>query len=267
MNAGLIRPITIVAPKGCLANPTFPAPTIARFCPGNQLADTVMKALSPAMPGNVSAGIGNLKVIAFSGLQGRDALGAHGDLRGHLRRPPAARTAWTPSTRSTPTPATTRSRTSRPTCRLRVLRYELREDVAGAGKWRGGLGSVREFTFLSDGGASVEGEGHRYRPWGFLGGSEGMPAKLDLVWPAARTRALPSKVPHMNIAKDGRFVCYGPAGGGYGNPLERDPAKVADDVLDGVISVETALKDYGVVVSAKGVVDQARTAQQRKARA
>ena len=109
---------------------------------------------------------------------------------------------------------------------LRVLRYELREDVAGAGKWRGGLGSVREFTFLSDGGASVEGEGHRYRPWGFLGGSEGMPAKLDLVPGGDARRALPSKVPHMNIAKDGRFVCYGPAGGGYGDPLERDPAKV-----------------------------------------
>ena len=83
---------------------------------------------------------------------------------------------------------------------LRVLRYELREDVAGAGKWRGGLGSVREFAFLSDGGASVEGEGHRYRPWGFLGGSEGMPAKLDLVLPGGNAaRALPSKVPHMNM--------------------------------------------------------------------
>jgi N-methylhydantoinase B len=45
---------------------------------------------------------------------------------------------------------------------LRVLRYELREDVSGAGKWHGGLGSAREFTFLSDGGASVE--VHRYRP-------------------------------------------------------------------------------------------------------
>ena len=56
------------------------------------------------------------------------------------------------------------------------------------------------------------------------------------------TRALPSKVPHMNIGKDGRLVCYGPAGGGYGNPLERDPAKVADDVLDEVIS---ALRDHG----------------------
>jgi N-methylhydantoinase B len=68
----------------------------------------------------------------------------------------------------------------------------------------------------------------------------------------------------MNIAKDGRFVCYGPAGGGYGNPLERDPAKVADDVLDEVISVETALKEYGVVVSTKGVVDRVAA---KKARA
>jgi N-methylhydantoinase B len=51
---------------------------------------------------------------------------------------------------------------------------------------------VREFTFLSDGGASVEGEGHRYRPWGFLGGSKGMPAKLDLL-AGGTTRALPSR--------------------------------------------------------------------------
>jgi N-methylhydantoinase B len=148
---------------------------------------------------------------------------------------------------------------------LRVLRYELREDVAGAGKWRGGLGSVREFAFLSDGGASVEGEGHRYRPWGFLGGGEGAPAKLDLV-AGGTTRALPSKVPHMNIGKNGRFICYGPAGGGYGNPLERDPAKVADDVLDEVISPATALRDYGVVISPKGVVDQAATAKARAGR-
>ena len=70
----------------------------------------------------------------------------------------------------------------------------------------------------------------------------------------------------MNVAKDGRFVCYGPAGGGYGNPLERDPANVADDVLDEVISPATALKDYGVVISAKGVVDEAATAKARTGR-
>ena len=70
VNDGLCRPIKIIAPEGCLANPIFPAPTIARFCPGNQLADTVMKALGQAVPAQVSAGIGNLRVIAFSGLNG-----------------------------------------------------------------------------------------------------------------------------------------------------------------------------------------------------
>jgi N-methylhydantoinase B len=52
-------------------------------------------------------------------------------------------------------------------------------------------------------------------------------------------------------------------GGGYGNPLEREPAKLADDVLDQAISGETALRDYGVAVSAKGVVDSAATARAR----
>jgi len=56
------------------------------------------------------------------------------------------------------------------------------------------------------------------------------------------------------------------ASGGYGPALERDPNKVADDVLDEVISVETALRDYGVVVSAKGVVDVAATAKARAGR-
>jgi N-methylhydantoinase B len=67
-NEGLTRPITIVAPLGCLANPIFPAPVIARFCSGNALADTVMKALAQAVPQQVSAGIGNLRVVALSGL-------------------------------------------------------------------------------------------------------------------------------------------------------------------------------------------------------
>ena len=89
-------------------------------------------------------------------------------------------------------------------------------------------------------------------------------AKLDLMTPGKADRALPSKVPHMNIAKDGSFICYGPAGGGYGNPLERAPADVLDDVLDELVSVETAKRDYGVVI-ANNIVDAAATDKLRKA--
>jgi N-methylhydantoinase B len=262
VNAGLLRPIRIVAPKGCLANPTFPAPTIARFCPGNQLADTVMKALALAAPTNVSAGIGNLKVIAFSGLKdethwvhmeifegsyggrfGKDGMDAVDTLYANTRNNPI-------EDMETHLP-------------LRVLRYELREDVVGAGQWRGGLGSVREIAFLEDGGASVEGEGHRYRPWGFRGGDEGHAAKLDMTPPTGASQALPSKVPHMAMVKDTHFVCYGPAGGGYGDPLKRDPQSVLDDVLDEMITIDTARRDYGVAIGADGTVDIAATAALR----
>jgi N-methylhydantoinase B len=61
---------------------------------------------------------------------------------------------------------------------LRVNRYELRENVVAAGEWRGGIGSVREFTYLTPGGFSVEGDGQKYRPWGFKGGDQGCPGEL-----------------------------------------------------------------------------------------
>jgi N-methylhydantoinase B len=138
--------------------------------------------------------------------------------------------------------------------------------VAGAGQWRGGLGSVREVMLLTDGGASIEGEGHRYRPWGFRGGTDGQPARLDLMQDGRPIVALPSKVPHMAVAGGGRFVCYGPAGGGYGDPFKRDPARVLDDVLDGVISAAKAREDYGVVITPQRTLDTAATAELRGAR-
>lgn len=263
VNAGLVRPITLVVPKGCLANPIFPAPTIARFCPGNQLADTVMKALALAVPRQVSAGIGNLKVIAFSGLQGEKHWvhmeifeGAYGGR--HERDGMDAVDTLYANTRNNPIEDI---ETHLP---LRVRRYELRDDAVGAGAARGGLGSIREFEMLSAGGASVEGEGHRYRPWGFEGGGEGVPARLDLVLPGGGSEALPSKVPHRAVPAGARFICYGPAGGGYGDPMKRDPEAVLDDVLDGLVTAETAAALFGVVLSRDGAsVDLAATAARR----
>ena len=262
VNDGLLRPIRITAPLGSLANPVFPAPTIARFCPGNQVADTVMKALSQALPGQVSAGIGNLKVIAFSGLQqGKQWVhmeifeGSYGGRSG-LDGMDAVDTLYA-NTRNNPIEDIESH------LPLRVTRYELREGASGAGEWRGGLGSVREFVYLSDGGASVEGEGHEFAPWGFAGGEPGRPAELRLVRRDGTAEMLPSKVPHMQIRAGERFVCIGPAGGGYGDPLARDPARVRDDVANGLLSAEAACRDYGVALTPAGIVDETETARLR----
>jgi N-methylhydantoinase B len=67
----------------------------------------------------------------------------------------------------------------------------------------------------------------------------------------------------MQIRSGEKFVCLGPAGGGYGDPLARDPARVRDDVADGFVSSEAARSDYGVVLSAPGIVDEAATARLR----
>ena len=263
VNDGLVRPIKIVAPEGCLANPVFPAPTIARFCPGCQLADTLMKELAEVAPQQVSAGIGNLRVIAFSGLKdsthwvhmeifegsyggrhGKDGMDAVDTLYANTRNNPIEDIeSHLP---------------------LRVSRYELREDVCGAGEWRGGFGSIREFEYLSDGAAAVEGEGHHFSPWGFRGGDDGGVASLNLARVDGEIQEMPSKVPHTTLNAGDRFVCVGPAGGGYGDPFQRDPTRVLMDVKDGLVSRQSAERDYGVAITKELILDDSATATLRQ---
>jgi N-methylhydantoinase B len=127
------------------------------------------------------------------------------------------------------------------------------------------MGSIREFTFLAHGGASVEGEGHKYRPWGFLGGSDGFTAGLAVRTREGRTRKLPSKVPYTRARAGDTFVAVGPSGGGYGDPRERDPRRVLEDVRDGYFSSATARRDYGVVIRKDLTLDEAATARARAA--
>ena len=101
-----------------------------------------------------------------------------------------------------------------------------------AGRWRGGIGTVREFQMLVDGGFSVEGDGHRFRPWGFDGGVDGHVARLQLIDTDEKATDLVSKVPYHKLRKGERLRSLGPCGGGYGDPLARAPEDILDDVLD-----------------------------------
>ncbi|MDO8213291.1 hydantoinase B/oxoprolinase family protein [Conexibacter sp. CPCC 206217] len=235
-NQGLFRPITIEAPLGSLANPRFPAPTIARFCPGNVIADTVMRALAPVLPDQVAAGVGNLKVVAYSGASeqgswvymdivegsyggrsGKDGLDAVDTLYANTRNNPIEDIE-----------------SHYP---LRVRRYELVDEGAGAGRWRGGLGSVREIEFLADGGFSLEGDGNLVPPPGLFGGHEGRAGSVTLNPGTAREQALPSKTPYRKARAGDVLRLVAPCGGGYGDPAQRDPAAAARDSEDGIATV------------------------------
>ena len=137
---------------------------------------------------------------------------------------------------------------------LRIRRYELRDDAVAAGQWRGGIGSVREFEFLADGGFSIEGEGHKYRPWGHDGGAEGFTARLHVESRRNGPTELPSKVPYYKVQAGDRLTAYGPSGGGYGPPGARERQAVNDDVLDGYLTASAARQMYG----AKGADDDTK---------
>ncbi len=256
-NSGLTRPIHIHAPLGSICNPTFPAPTIARFCPGNIVASTLMHALSQAAPQQISAGVGNLKVVAYSGLvQGKYWVyiditeGSYGG-RSCKDGLDCVDTLYA-NTRNNPIEDI---ESHYP---LRVLRYEMREDSMGPGTWRGGAGSIREVMFLSSGHASVEGDGHRHAPWGVFGGSPGSCGDLILN-PQSEIRKLPAMISNLSLRAGDTLRTVSPCGGGYGDPAKRDPAAVLNDVIDGVVSRATAVRDYKVVITDQNTIDEEAT--------
>jgi N-methylhydantoinase B len=265
-NSGLVRPIKIIAERGSLANPTFPSATIARFCPGNMVADTLMHALAPAIPDQVSAGVGNLKVIAYTGVsagqhwvymditegswggrQGKDGMSCVDTIYANTRNNPIEDIE-----------------SHYP---LQVTRYEIRDGgLSGPGKWRGGVGSVREIKFLTAAHMSLEGDGHKFRPWGFKGGAEGWTGGVDYVnAQTGEVVQLPSKIQSRSSNPGDIYRTLSALGGGYGPAGERDTDKVLDDVLDELISIQQAKDDYGVVINPLLMkVDQDGTAALRR---
>jgi N-methylhydantoinase B len=118
---------------------------------------------------------------------------------------------------------------------IMISRYALIEDSCGAGRFRGGLGVLREyelpyeaatFTILSD--------GRKFAPWGLSGGREGRPARFTFD-PDASAQDLPSKYT-MVIPKGMRVRIETPGGGGFGDPGSRDPAALQRDLRDQKVS-------------------------------
>jgi N-methylhydantoinase B len=144
-----------------------------------------------------------------------------------------------------------------------ITAYALRPDSGGAGQWRGGTGVVFSVRIVRAGSA-VLGRGMErfvFRPWGMAGGRPGETARVTLNLGLPGEREL-GKLDVFHPKVGDTVTIMTPGGGGYGDPLLRPVAAVLDDVLDGYVSPEAALRDYGVVVL-DGAVDEAATAATR----
>jgi N-methylhydantoinase B len=145
-----------------------------------------------------------------------------------------------------------------------IDRYGFRPDTGGAGKNRGGVGVERAYRFLAPTNAIVINYKTKTQPWSVAGGQPGVKNTV-LVHPGT---AQETEVGVSNTAFEagGAITNLTGGGGGWGNPFEREPERVAEDVKQGYVSVAAAASNYGVVVDpATFVVDEAATANLRKA--
>jgi N-methylhydantoinase B len=150
---------------------------------------------------------------------------------------------------------------------LLVESCALRSDGGGEGCQRGGVGMVRQIRVLDDEASySVLSDRAVLPPWGVLGAGGGAPYHLSVRRGAATvTFDTPGKVTGQPVYRDDVVVMRSSGGGGYGDPLDRNPDLVRQDVEQGYVSAERAEAGYGVVLDAGGAVDAVATAARRAA--
>ena len=250
-NEGSFRPIKVIAPKGSIFNPIWPAAAEARFCQIQRMSDLVIKALAPVLPDRCTAGnAATLSFAAYSGVR------PNGEYWVFLEVNEAAMGGRPASDGPDTVEELMRNTRNNPLEDLGMHlplicdRYEVRDDVPpGAGKFRGGSGVVKSQRYLTPGYMTHESDRHKDAPWGVFGGEEGAVGKVEIHnVVTGETRSAFSKFSGLRTEIGDVVSYFSPSGGGYGNPLERMPEKVLDDVLDGFIDVEHARDAYGVVL-------------------
>jgi N-methylhydantoinase B len=275
-NAGLWAPLTVTAPEGSIVNPVPPAPTQASAAETIQrCADLLMMCLAGAVPEHVMAGtFGSATVLMFEGrdpvewrrrLLGRERSvtmdNGPGGMGGRLSGDGVS--GIKVHTGNARVPSIEATEFAQP---IRALRWERVVDTGGAGRQRGGCGVAKEWEVLDERvNITLMSERTKVPAFGLLGGRPGGTARFIVNRDLPGEEALPAKTAPRPLDRGDRILFQSAGGGGYGDPLERDPDLVATDVLDGYVSVGAARSDYGVVLDATGAVDRAATSALRDA--
>jgi N-methylhydantoinase B len=147
---------------------------------------------------------------------------------------------------------------------MRIERYETVPDSGGAGRYRGGNGVATVYAFLEHGQISIHDDRWFTVPWGVNGGAPGERGHKRLVRADGSTAMLPAKCDRIDVHPGDQlhYVTWG--GGGWGDPLERDPALAERDVAAGLVTRDGARR-FGVVIDDAGRLDTAATEALRTA--
>jgi N-methylhydantoinase B len=251
VDEGCFRPLTVIIPKRSVLAVEEPAPTARYYVPINLLIELGIKALAPAIRDRIPAAAygDQMPTIAFGTHPETGKLFIQGDLNagGTGGRPTfdgeSAMIILGGSTARNNPVEVVESRIPS----MRILKYGLRQDSGGAGKFRGGLGVERVYEFQADGFITFSLERKATPPWGLWGGKDGAYNGVDITSPDGSVRQVRKATQHP-IATGERVKLMTGGGGGWGAPSERDPEAVRRDVREGYVSPEAARRDYGVVV-------------------
>ena len=263
--AGMFKPLNVIAPEGTVANAVMPAASSMRGVTGFRLSDTVRGALAGLLPDRVfAAGEGGNSLLIFGGKRpdGKPYVfyelvtgtwGGRPDRDGNDG-------LCNPSNVASNIPVE-QAECEYPVC---IERYGLVRDSGGPGRFRGGLSIERKWRLLSgESTLSIRSDRRTHRPYGLSGGKPGAPSLNE--WDGTDgVEILPTMI--STSIKAGDSVYHRLAGGGgWGDPLAREPIAVARDVKNDKVSLGKARQDYGVVLHvASGEVDPVATADLRE---
>lgn len=253
INGGILRPISVTAPSGTIVNAISPASLGGRLVTGIRVMDAIFGALLQALPNQVpcaGSGQGLLSILSTPSL-------ADGGRKVHVLQPLVGGTGARPT--SDGYDGTNYSLSFMKNTPIEIIeaemdviihRYHYVTDSGGPGEFRGGLGvGLRAEAITHDTTVALRGmERMRFAPWGAAGGQCGGLTRPVIVNPGRANEKHLAK--NMDVIRLGRgdmleFMTSG--GGGFGDPIRRDPTKVVSEVRNGFVSRGQAEQVYGIV--------------------
>ncbi|MBM7855062.1 N-methylhydantoinase B [Desulfohalotomaculum tongense] len=253
VNDGIFRPLEIIAEKGSIFSCERPAAVSTYWKTMAYGTDLVWKALAPVVPHRLTAGhLLSVCAVIVAGMhqdtnepflivepsvggwgagQGKDGEAGQfciGDGETFNVPVEVAETRYG----------------------IMVDEYSFRADGAGAGEYRGGSGVIRSYRAMTDNQMLTATFGrHKFLPWGFNGGKDGSRNEFEIIKANGEKDGPFGKCARYPLNKNDVVRLITATGGGYGDPLKRNPEKVAMDVKNEFITVEQAREDYGVIIN------------------